>query len=107
MTEPCDAIQRAKEVLPEASLVREYLPASRREPVVSPPSLTGFLDPPSFDQTFRLHAVKRRIKGSDVEGDGALGSIVDELRDLVAMAVSFFQKRKDQEFRAPALEFTL
>src|SRR4051812_2775963 len=100
-----DAVQRREEVVPDAALARERVPAGAGQLVVAPPALSLPLDPPAFDQAAILEAIERRIERGDVEVDGAVGALGNELADLVAVSAPLLEQREDQEFGAAALQF--
>src|SRR5687767_9579090 len=107
MLDPRHAIDRLREVLPDRSLPLEHAAAARRQTVITAPPLTGLLHPAAFDHALRFEAIERRIERGDVKGDGAVGSLVDQLADFIAMTLALFEQRQDQQLGTTALQLPL
>ena len=95
-----DAVQGREERAPAPALGVEDLLARGRQPVEAAPAHAGLLDPVALDQAAALEAVERRVQRRDVELQRAVGTAVDQLGDLVAVAVALLEQREDQGFGA-------
>src|SRR5438876_695414 len=102
MTNPRHAVQRVEERAPAPALGIEHFLARSREMVETPPAAAAALHPLARDQAAAFEAVERRIERGHVERDGAVRPLVDQLGDLVAVAIAFFEQRED-EHRGAAL----
>ena len=78
-------------MLPDTALARERLPAGTGELVVAAAALAGAFDPAPFDEAPVLEPIERGVERRDVEVDGALGAARDQLTDLVAVPLPFFE----------------
>ena len=100
MADAGDAVERREERAPAAALRVEDLAAGGGQAVEAPAPHAGLFDPASLDQPAALEPIERRVERSDVEGNGALGSVANQLGDLVAVAVALLEQRQDQGFGA-------
>src|SRR6185503_2043873 len=107
MADAGDPVQGGEERAPAAPLRVEHLLARGRQPVEAAPPHAGLLDPLALDEAAALEAVERRVEGRDVELQRAGRSAVDQLGDLVAMAVALFEQREDQGFGAALAQFAV
>src|SRR5262249_27501117 len=54
-----------------------------------------------------FETVERRIERRGVEADRAVGALVDQAADLIAVALPVLEQGEDEDFRAPTLELSL
>src|SRR5207245_2200130 len=99
-TNPRHAVQRVEERAPAPTLGVEHFLARSREMVETPPAAAAALHPLARDQAAAFEAVERRIERGHVERDGAVRPRVDQLGDLVAVAIAFFEQREDEHLGA-------
>src|SRR5215813_13042131 len=85
----CHAIQGGEKVRPRLALLGQDLLARSRQLVIPATALTGFLDPAAFNQSSFFHSIQQWIERRDVELQNAVGSLLDQFRDLVPMARPF------------------
>src|SRR5690349_15652198 len=88
---------------PAAALRREGLAARRSDPVETAAPQARLLDPPPLDQPTPLEAIQQRIERGHAEADLAVGALLDQLGDLVAMALLFLDQRQHQHLGAASL----
>src|SRR5690349_17781312 len=81
-----DTSHRFHEGLPRFLLTLEHAPPFRRDPVVAAPPLACLLDPRPLDPGPFLEPVQQGIERVDVKRELAIGSRVDQLAQLVAVA---------------------
>src|SRR5262245_1266169 len=103
--QPCDAIQRNKEVLPQGTFARQTLASRRRQPVVASPALARLFNPAAVHQPFVLKAVQSRVERCDVITECAPRLLFDESSDFVAVLRPLFKKGQYQQIRGPFLKF--
>lgn len=84
--------------------MREDLSPFRCKAVVPPLALTRLLDPLAFEPPAPFHSVQHRVEGRDVESQDAVGPIVNQLGDFVAVTGPPLDRCEDHEFRAAALD---
>ena len=89
MADARHAVQRGEERAPAAALRIERTLAVGGEAVKAAAPGSGFLDPAAVNEAAALEAVQRGVERRDVELEGAFGSVVDQARDLVAVAIPF------------------
>jgi hypothetical protein len=104
MTQACDARQRDDERIPPRSPLSERPASGRRDAVVPPPPLAGFLDPPSANQVPAFHPIEHRIERRGVKRQHTAGPDFDQLGDLVAVTGAVLEQRQDEHLRAAFLE---
>src|SRR5438552_2717841 len=85
-------IQRDEKRVPDAALFRQGFAARRRETVIAPAAQSPLFDPPSFNESFVLEPVERRIQRSDMKVDGSIRPLFDQLADLISMSLPFFEQ---------------
>src|SRR5262245_56703244 len=76
---PVYSIERCKEIRPCLTLLVENFATRGSQFVVTSSTLTGLLDPASFDPTPRLKPVKQRIERSDVKLEHTIRTLLDKL----------------------------
>src|SRR5436190_18594104 len=96
-----------REALPGGALGGEYPPAFAREAIETPAALAGFFRPPAFQPTARFEPVEHRVQRGHFEPDAAVGSLVDETADLIAVPRPGFDERQDHQLGAPLLELAI
>src|SRR5215470_6525113 len=95
-----DAVERGKERFPAPALGIERGPARGGQAVAASAAGAGALDPAALDQAAALEAVERGIERCDVESERTVGSAIDQLGQLVAVAVALLEQREDDGFGA-------
>src|SRR6187399_157205 len=90
MLELRDAADGVDEVGPRAAVRSQLLAPERREFVEPAPALTRALDPPPLNPAAVFEPVQKRIERRDLEADAAVGGLVDQLADLVAVTGAVF-----------------
>src|SRR5262245_63016856 len=100
MTDPRDAIERREQRVPASPLAVQHLLTVGGDAVEAASPRAGPLDPLALNQPAAFEAVERRIERRDVELERAVGSLVDQLGDFVAVTIAFLEQRQDQDFRA-------
>ena len=100
------AIERKHERAPDAALCGEHLSAGGGEPIVAATALACAFHPAAVDQAEAFEAIESGVEGGDVEGDGAIGSVVDQPADVVPVAVLLLEQGQHEDFRAATLQFT-
>src|SRR5262245_10697711 len=100
LAQPRDAVEGREEAVPAAALTEERLFTLRGETVETPTPLAALLDPAPLDQAAALEAVEDRVERGDVELQRAAGSAIDQLGQLVAVAVALLEQRHDQHLGA-------
>src|SRR6185436_16026092 len=102
-----DVLDGVDEFPPVVALRGEHAPPFGGEPVEAPPPLAGLLDPASRDPAALLEAVEEGIERGDLEADPSVGSLLDQLADLVAVARTGLDEREDEELGAPFLQLAV
>src|SRR5262245_53655106 len=97
--------QRLDESPPVGTLLGQHFPSRFGDPVVAPPALAGFLDPSPLDPPALLHAIERGVERGQREAEIATGSLLDQLRNLVAVMPVVFDDRENEDFGAALLGF--
>src|ERR1051325_11170906 len=100
LAQPRHAVEGGEEAVPAAALAGECFFTLRRETVEAAAALAALLDPAALDQAATLEPVEDRIERGDVELQRAAGSPIDQLGELVAVAVVLLEERHDQHFGA-------
>src|ERR1041384_2512949 len=107
MTDPRHAIQRGKKIFPSAALfVQDALPLSRQL-IKAATTLARLLDPTPLNQTAPLQAIEQRIERRDGELQHAIGTLLDELRNLVAVPRPVFNQSQDQHLRTAPFDLPI
>src|SRR5829696_8520112 len=102
-----DTLKGGDQLLPAGPLVAQNSAAGGGELVVPATPLAGLLDPFPLDPAPALHAIEHRVERGDVKSEDAAGAIVDQLRDLVAMAAACFERRHDHQLGGATFELVL
>src|SRR5262249_17875367 len=95
-----------EELPPLLALRLEHAASLRRDRVIAPPPLAGLLDPAAVNPFPFLELVQRRVEGGEVEGEGAAGSLFDQLRELVAVERLIVEEREHDQLGRALLGFT-
>src|SRR4051812_11718614 len=95
MAKPRKAIKRGDELAPFVTLLGEGAASERRQLVETAAALAGLLDPLSLDQLLAFQTVQQRVEGSHVKLQLVFRLGVDELRELVAVAVAPVEESED------------
>src|SRR5580765_671889 len=98
--DPRDAVQRREERAPASALRCQHLLSSGGETVEALPPLTALLDPAALNEAAAFEAVQRGVERRDVELKRAVGSLLDQLRELVAVSIALVEQRQDEDFSA-------
>src|SRR6478752_4226097 len=107
MLDSCDQADGLHEFPPAIALGGEDLFSRRGEAVVTTAPLAGLLDPATANPTALFKPVEEGIQRSDVEPQQAARTHLDQLADVISMTRLVSDKRQDQEFRAPFLQFAI
>jgi hypothetical protein len=102
-----NTVQRREEVRPGLPLFVEDPSARGSHFVVSPASLSGFLNPPPLDPSSGFEPVKHRIERCDVELEHTFGSLLDQLGDFVTVAWPILYQRQYQHLGASSFHFLI
>src|SRR6266496_2785941 len=94
------SVQRRKERAPTPSLRGQHLLSLGGQTVEALAALAALLDPSSLDEAAALEAIERGVERRDVELEGAVGSLVDQLGQFVTMAIALVEQRQDEDFGA-------
>jgi hypothetical protein len=103
----CDAVERSEKISPDLSLMVENLSTRRSKFVIPASALTGFLDPAASYPSARLQAVKQRVERSDMKLQSALGTLLDQTGDFVAVPGPFLHQSQNQHFGASPFDFLI
>ena len=104
MAKTRDLIERIEKFAPHPAAIAEHGAAVRGEPVEPAAPLPRFFDPPSLDPASLLEFVEQGIESGGLELEPAVGALLDQLCDLVAVPLRTLQHGQDQELRAPLLQ---
>src|SRR5690242_8355364 len=104
MADPGDLLERVNEFAPHAAARAEHFAATRGQLVEAAPPLTGLLHPSAGDPALFLELVQEGIERRRLEAQFAAGSVLDDLRELISMAIGAVEDRQYQEFGAALLE---
>src|SRR6266542_336532 len=107
MPNPRDAIERREERAPAAPLGIEHRLPLAGDAIEAAASRPGLFHPSAFDEAAALEPIERRIQRRHVKFQRALGTLIDELGNLVAVAVALFQQRENQDFGAAFTELAV
>src|SRR6478609_180731 len=99
-----DLVERVDEVAPDASTRAEHLAAGGGQAIKTAASLTRLLDPAARDPAVFFELVQEGIERGRLETEPPIRALLDDLRQLVAMAIRSVEDREDQEFRAALLQ---
>src|SRR5262249_47027426 len=102
-----DAAHRSDEALPGGSLIGEHSAALRRQPIEPSPAFAGAFDPPTLNPAAPFQAIQQRVQRGDLEANSALGSLFDELAELIAVPGPVLDQREDEQLGASLLQFTI
>src|ERR1041385_2826547 len=107
MLNPRDEADGLDELPPSFALCLENLSAGRRQPVITASPLPGLLHPAATDPAAFFQAIEQRIKRGHIETQRSARTHFDELPELIAMPRSIFDKRKNEQLRAPLLQLPI
>jgi hypothetical protein len=102
-----DALHSVYECCPGLALLSEHAPALRRDFVEAAASLSRPFDPGTLNPSTLLEAIQQGIEGINVKRDLAAGARMDQFTQLIAVAGSRLEQRKDEQFRGPTLQLTI
>src|SRR5919197_3251306 len=100
MFDPRDAVQRREERAPASPLRVECFLSLWGEAIETAAARVAPLDPASLNEPAALEPVQRRIQRRDMELQRTVRPVLDQLRDLVAVAVTLLEQREDDGFGA-------
>jgi hypothetical protein len=103
MFESSGRLKRGHEFAPTATLFGKDLASSARQFVIAPPTLSGFFDPLSRNESFAFQPVEDGIERSYLKGNCATRLPLDLYSDLIAMPRSVFELRQYKELCAAFL----
>jgi len=104
MAEPREDVESVHEFPPGAALMFEGAAAFGSEAIEAAAALAGFFDPAAFYQALAFQAVEQRVERSHVKLELVVGLGFDELGELIAVACTSFEKRKNDHLGATLLE---
>ena len=107
MVDSRNETHRVDEDLPGVALAAKDVSAFARERVEAAPALAGLLHPPALEPAAFFESVQQRIERGDVELQPAGRARLDELADLVSVAGSGLDDRKDDQLRGPLLQLAV
>src|SRR5258707_7936458 len=107
MLNPRDQVDSFHELTPAGALLRQHVFARGCQPIVAAPALTRLFNPASTDPIPFLKSIKQRIKGSDIESNGAARTQLDQLANLVSVSGTIFQQGQNHQFGAAFFEFAI
>src|SRR5262245_12270532 len=93
-------VQRLEKLAPDAAANAQDPAAGGGEPVVALAPLAGLLDPASRDPALLLELVEQRIKRRRLEMEPALRARLDDLGELVPVAIRAIEDRQHQKLGA-------
>src|SRR5207248_7111141 len=96
MAELRDPVERGEKHLPAAPLRLERAASVGGEAVEAAAARAGALHPAAVNQAAPLQAVERRVERGDMEGERAVRAALDQLGELVAVAVALLEQREDE-----------
>src|SRR5215471_10914008 len=102
-----DATYGFHECIPGLALLSEHTSSFSRNPVESPASFLGLLDPGTPDPSALLKTVKQWIEGIDVELELAAGTRVDEFAQLIAVPWPRIEQRKNEQLGGSPLQLAI
>src|SRR5213078_4368426 len=95
------------ELEPPVALAGEHLFAGRGEAIITPPPLPGFFHPAAANPSSFLEPVEQGIKRSDIKPQRTARAQLDQLTNVVSMPRPILDQRKNEQFRAALLQFTI
>src|SRR5262245_21660573 len=107
MLAPDDPSDGLDELTPAVALPDEKPAALRGQAVEAPAPLPRLLDPAPLHEATPLQPVQQRIERRRVEAHAALGALLDQPADLVAVPQPLPDDRQDEELGAALLPFPL
>ena len=99
-----DLVERLDEFAPDAAPRAEHLAAARGEPVEAAAPLAGLFDPAARHPALFFELVREGIERGRLEAQLAAGSRLDDLRQLIPMAIGPVEDRQHQELGAAFLQ---
>ena len=95
------------ELEPPVALAGQHLFASRGEAIITPPPLSGLFHPAAANPSPFFEPVEQGIKRSDIKPERAARAQLDQLTNVVAVPRPILDQRKNEQFRAALLQFTI
>src|SRR6185436_16050926 len=95
-----DLIERLDELAPDAAPRAEHLAAARGEAVETAPALAGLFDPAPGHPALFLELVQEGIERRRLEAQLAARARLDDLRQLIPVAIGAVEDRQHQELGA-------
>lgn len=103
-TKSRDLVERVEEFAPHAAAIAEHGAAVGGEPIEPAAPLARFFDPSPLDPPSLLEFVEQRIQGRGLKLEPSIGTLLDQLRNLVTVPLRTLEHGQDQELRAPFLQ---
>src|SRR5687767_5321835 len=100
-------IHRVHESLPGLALARKHAASLGGQAVEPPPALAGLLHPPSQQPSAFFEPVEERIERRHMELQLPIGTRLDQLAGLVAVARASFDNRQDDELSRSFLQLAI
>src|SRR6185503_1034545 len=98
MLNPRNPADGGNKIFPALPLGAKYFSPFWSQGVIAPPSLLSLLHPVPFDPTPLLQPVKQGVQGCDVKPQGAIGSELNQLGDVISVARPALKQRQHQKF---------
>src|SRR6476659_7334408 len=95
------------ELEPPVALAGQHLFAGRGEAIITPPPLSGLFHPPAANPSPFFESVEQGIKRSDIKPERTARAQLDQLTNVVAVPRPIFDQRKNEQFGAALLQFTI
>src|SRR5438552_6703583 len=107
MLNSCYPADDGDEILPALLLRPKHLPALRRQTVISPPALLGLFHPAPLDGSLLFQPMEQGIERGNVKSQGAAGSDLNQLRNVIPVARLILEQRQHQKLCASFLPFMI
>src|SRR3954451_3558252 len=88
-----DQVDRFDELTPACALLQQHVFDRGGQAIITASTLTCLFNPAATNPVPFFKSVKQRIKGSDIESDGAARAQFDQLPDLVSMSGTILEQR--------------
>src|SRR6478672_672013 len=95
------------ELEPPVALAGEHLFASRGEAIITSPALPRLFHPAAANPSPFFEPVEQGIKRSDIKPERAARAQLDQLTNVVAVPRPILDQRKNEQFSAALLQFTI
>src|SRR5215471_21505022 len=100
MARPHNLVDGGHKLVPGAALVLQKLASRGRQPVQAPPPLARLFQPAAGNQAAILQAKQNGVERTDAKADLPIGTLFDELADVVSMARTRFEEGENEKLGA-------